>query len=208
MTRKTSKKNKADQEAQPLAQQELCPDYCPFLHKQAIHCRLFNMPLMASPPLIYKCRECMDADTRKSTYKKKVKEYEKRVYMWDKAAKRKPFDLRAKIKVTLADWKDRKVFKDFLMALAGKLPILTDGKLSKLLLNLYLVLDSTEKQEMKDILSNPQTAEILIKKIHSVGRSPDLLKQVRKEMDNIILKRQKEMEALALQQAKAHQMSR
>ena len=177
---KKTKKNITEKKSR----QEPCPSYCPFLQKEAFYCRLFNTSLQTQPPIIFKCAQCLNSDTRKSTYKAKIKDFEKRVYMWDKASKRKPLDLWGKIKVTLSDWKDRKSFKEFLMSLAGDLPILLDSKMSRLLLNLYLVLDSTEKQIMKDILVNPQTAEILIKKIKTVGKNPNLLKQVRKEMDD------------------------
>ena len=191
MTRK-----KKTEEPLPLAQKELCPSYCPFLQEQAFYCRLFNTQLLASPPHIFKCWECMNSDVRKSTYKAKIKDFEKRVYLWDKAVKRKPFDLRGKIKTTLADWKERKVFKEFLMSLAGKIPALADKNLSKLLLNLYLVLDSFEKIQMLDLLSNPQTATLLINKIKMIGKTADVLKQVRKEMDAIALRQQKEQEEI------------
>ena len=203
--------NKTDKKTdlpEPLAQQELCPAYCPFLKQEAFYCRLFDIQLMASPPLIYKCFECMNSDTRKSAYKKKVKEFEERVYMWDKALKRThKFDLKETIRTTLRDWKERKVFKEFLMAMAGSLPIMVDAKLRKLLLNLYLVLDSSEKMMMKSILSNPKAAEILIAKIKSVGKSPDLLKIVRKEMDDIEKRKKIEDQERFLKQ-KMNQASR
>lgn len=199
---------KTPSEPLPLAQKELCPPYCPFLQEQAFFCRLFNTQLMASPPYVFKCWDCMNSDTRKSTYKAKVKDLEKRVQMWDKAVKRKPFDLKGKVKTTLANWKDRKIFKEFLMVLAGKLPIFSDAKTCKLLLNLYLVLDGSEKQQLMDLLSNSRTAEILLNKIKTIGKSPDVLKAVRKEMDDIIFQQQKEEEEMLRQQAQQMLMSR
>ena len=172
---------------------ERCPDYCPFLKKEAFHCHLFNKPLIFDIFLL-KCEECLNADVRKTQYKNKVKEFEKRQLMWDKAIKRKPNKLLQQMKISFADWKDRKEMKAFLTALAADLPILLDKKTSKLLLNLYLVLDSTEKSIMKDILNNPNTAEILINSIKKMGARSDLLKQVRKQMDNIVYEQKKQME--------------
>ena len=97
------------------------------------------------------------------------------------------------MKISFADWKERKEMKAFLTALAADFPILLDKKTSKLLLNLYLVLDSTEKQIFKDILNNPKSAEVFLSSIKQMGAKPDLLKQVRRKMDNILFDKQKQM---------------
>ena len=172
---------------------ERCPDYCPFLKKEAFHCRLFDKPLIFDLFLL-KCEECMNADVRKTQYKKKVKDFEKRQIMWDRALKHQPNKLWQQMKISFADWKDRKEIKAFLTALIADFPILLDKKTNKLLLNLYLVLDSTEKGIMKEILSNSKTAEIFLNAVKQMGAHPDLLKHVRRQMDNIILKKQKELE--------------
>ena len=172
---------------------EVCPDYCPFLKKEAFHCHLFDKPLVFDVFLL-KCEECLNADVRKTQYKHKVKDFERRQQMWDKAIKRQPNKLWQQMKISFADWKDRKEIKAFLTALAGDFPILLDKKTSKLLLNLYLVLDSTEKQLLKGILSNPQTAEIFLSSFKQMGAKPDLLKQVRRKMDNILFEKQKQEE--------------
>lgn len=173
---------------------EVCPIYCPFLKKEAHFCRLFDVPLLANSPLIYKCKQCQDSATRKTQYKLRVKDFEKRQYLWDKAIKRKPLDLWGKIKTSITDWKDRKEFKEFLSTLAGDIPMLLDKKTSKLLLNLYLVLDNSEKQELKNILSNSKSAEIFISKLMKMGRRDDLLKQVRREIDDLERQLDKEKE--------------
>lgn len=172
---------------------EVCPDYCPFLKKEAFHCHLFNKPLVFDIFLL-KCEECLNADMRKSQYKNKLKNFEKRQQIWDKAIKRKPNKLWQQMKISFADWKERKEMKAFLTALAADFPILLDKKTSKLLLNLYLVLDSTEKQIFKDILSNPKSAEVFLSSIKQMGAKPDLLKQVRRKMDNILFDKQKQEE--------------
>lgn len=172
---------------------EVCPDYCPFLKKEAFHCHLFNKPLVFDIFLL-KCEECLNADVRKAQYKHKIKDFEKRQQMWDKAIKRQPSKLWQQMKISFTDWKDRKEMKAFLTALASNFPILLDKKTSKLLLNLYLVLDSTEKQLLKDILSNPKTAEVFLSSFKQMGTKPDLLKQVRRKMDNILFEKQKQEE--------------
>ena len=188
-----------------MTKKEPCPNYCPFLKKEAFHCHLFDKPLIFDIYLL-KCEECMNADVRKSQYKKKVKEFENRQKIWDKALKRQPNKLWQQMKISFSDWKDRKEMKHFLQALSGDLPILLDKGTNKLLLNLYLVLDSTEKAIMKDILNNPNTAEILISSIKKMGPRADLLKQVRKKMDNILFEKQKQQEAEEiLKRQKIHQ---
>ena len=72
--------------------------------------------------------------------------------------------------------------------------MLLDKKTSKLLLNLYLVLDNSEKQELKNIFSNSKTAEIFISKLMKMGRRDDLLKQVRREIDDLERQLDKEKE--------------
>lgn len=171
---------------------EVCPIYCPFLKKEAHFCHLFDVPLIANSPLIYKCKQCQDSATRKTQYKLRVKDFEKRQLLWDKALKKKPLNLWAKVKTSITDWKDRKEFKEFLSTLAGDIPMFLDKKTSKLLLNLYLVLDNSEKQELKNILSNGKTAEIFISKLMKMGKRADLLKQVRREIDDLERQRHKE----------------
>ncbi|MBE6449357.1 MAG: hypothetical protein E7013_01470 [Alphaproteobacteria bacterium] len=174
---------------------ERCPDYCPFLKKEAFHCYLFDKPLVFDVFLL-KCEECLNADVRKNKYKAKVKEFEHRQQMWDMAVKRKPNKVWEQIKVSFADWKERKSMKAFLTALAGDFPVLLDKKTTKLLLNLYLVLDSTEKAIFKDLLSNSKTADLLISSVKGMGPRPDLLNQVRKKMDDIVYQERREKEMM------------
>lgn len=177
---------------------EKCPDYCPFLKKEAFHCYLFDKPLIFDIFLL-KCEECKNADVRKTKYKAKVKDFEHRQRMWDKAVKRKPNKVWEQIKISFADWKERKEMKAFLTALAADFPVLLDKKTSKLLLNLYLVLDASEKSIFKELLSNSKTADMLISSIKGMGPRPDLLKQVRKKMDEMVYAEKKEKEMLMAQ---------
>jgi len=174
---------------------ERCPDYCPFLKKEAYHCRLFDKPLIFDEFLL-KCEECLNADMRKTQYKKKVKDFERRQQMWDKAIKRQPNKIWQQIKISFSNWNLRKKFKAFLIELAGEFPLLLDKKTSKLLLNLYLTLDTSEKMQMKALLSNSKTASILIDAIKRMSVQKDLLKVVRQKMDRINFEQQKENEAL------------
>ena len=172
---------------------ERCPDYCPFLKKEAFYCQLFGKHLIFDE-FIVKCEECMNADVRKSQYKKKVKDFERRQKLWDKALKQRPSKIWQQIKVTFKNWKEMKGLKEFLSEIAKEFPILLDKKTSKLLMNLFLSLSNSEKEQMKALLVNPKTAEILIKFIQKTDVDKDILKKVRGEMDRITLQEKKTKE--------------
>lgn len=163
---------------------ERCPDYCPFLVKKEFYCQLFDKQLIFSD-FIIKCEECMNADVRKSQYKKKVKDFERRQQMWDKALKRHPSKIWQQLKVRFSEWKERKEIKEFFMLIAKEFPILLDKKTTKLLMNLYLTLDGSERNQMKEILTNPKTAALLIKFVQNKEGQKDILKLVRQKMDSI-----------------------
>ena len=170
---------------------ERCPDYCPFLAKEDFYCQLFDKKLFYEN-FIIKCEECMNADVRKSQYKKKVKDFERRQMLWDKAVKRQPNKMWQKIKVTFNEWKIRNEIKDFFILVAKEFSIFLDKKTTKLLINLFMTLDSSEKNQMKELLTNQKTAEILIKFIQKMGPEKDILKLVRKKMDQMTYEEQKE----------------
>ena len=170
---------------------ERCPDYCPFLQKDAVYCQLFDKKLIYDG-FIVKCEECMNADVRKTQYKKKIRDFEKRQQLWDKAIKNRPNKIWQQIKFSVKEWMDRKEIKEFISAIAKEFPILLDKKTSKLLMNLFLTLDSSEKAQMKSLLSNSKTAALLIKFIQVKDGHKDLLKLVRQKMDQISLEEKKE----------------
>lgn len=174
---------------------ERCPDYCPFLKKEAFYCRLFDKQLIFED-FIIKCEECMNADTRKSQYKKKVKDFERRQLLWDKALKQKPNKIWQQIKVTFNNWKLLKGIKEFISEVAKEFPILLDKQTSKLLMKLFLSLDNSGREQMKALLTNPKTAEILIKFIQKTDVDKDILKKVSREMDRLTLAEQKTKEYL------------
>lgn len=180
---------------------ERCPDYCPFLQKDEVYCALFDNKLIYDG-FIVKCEECMNADVRKTQYKKKIKDFEHRQKMWDKVMKQRPNKLWQQIKVSFKEFIDRKEIKEFLSAIAKEFPILLDKKTSKLLMNLFLTLDSSEKAQMKELLTNPKTAEILIKFIQVKDGQKDLLKLVCQKMDQISLEEKKKGQEDIIQRKK------
>ncbi len=170
---------------------ERCPDYCPFLEKKIGHCHLFDVNLIFEDFFV-KHPECANADMRKTQYKKKIKRNEERQFLWKNALKGRSYKILQTMISRWSDFKERKEFKEFLSGLAGDFPILSDKKLSKLLMNLYLTLDSSEKIQMKQLLSNPKTAKLFLDELKSMGRQPDLLKKVRKLMDDVERKQKQE----------------
>ena len=174
---------------------ERCPDYCPFLKKDMVFCDLFDKKLIYDV-FIVKCEECMNADQRKSQYKKKIKDFERRQMLWDKALKRTPNKLLQQFKTTVKSLVDRKAIKEFLSSIAKEFPILLDKKTTKLLLNLFLTLDDSERMQMKQLLTNSKSAEMLIKFIQTRDGHKDMLKLVCQKMNQMTQEQQKENEFL------------
>ncbi|MBP5533997.1 MAG: hypothetical protein J6Y03_00620 [Alphaproteobacteria bacterium] len=173
-----------------MVKKERCPDYCPFLKKDEVFCQLFDKKLIYDE-FIVKCEECMNADVRKSQYKKKIKDFEKRQKLWDKAIKNHPNKLFLQIKNTFRDLIDRKAIKDFISSIAKEFPILLDKKTSQMLMNLFLTLGGSEKMQMKELLTNSKSAEVLIKFIQTKGSQKDILKLVCQKMDQMTIEQQK-----------------
>ena len=172
---------------------ERCPDYCPFLVKEEFYCQLFDKDLFFEN-FIIKCEECMNSDVRKTQYKKKVKDFERRQILWDKAVKRQPNKLWQKIKVTFNEWKQRNDIKEFFTLIAKEFSIFIDKKTTRLLINLFMVMDNSERAQLKSLLTNSKTADILVKFIQKKGAQKDILKLVRQKMDQMVFEEQKELQ--------------
>ncbi len=174
---------------------EPCSKTCPFLKvytlfedAQMAHCSLFDTPLVLVG-IPRRCSDCLNADRRKAQYQAKKMAPMDRLQFWkNKIASLK----KSPQEVSVEENQDRKEIKDVLTEKLDQFPALLDKATCQLLINLYLVLDSTEKSLMKDILNNPNKIEIFLKKIKTMGKNDNLLKNVRREMDEIALEMAKE----------------
>ena len=190
---------------------EPCPVNCPFLKvytlfedAQMAHCTLFETPLiLAGVPR--RSPDCLNAGRRKAQYQAKKMTPAARLQFWkDKIAalKKKPEERKAE------EDKDRREIKDILRDKMDQFPALLDGATSQLLVNLFLVMDSTEKSLMKDILNNPHKIEAFLKKIKTMGKNDNLLKNVRREMDEIAAEMLREQNQLQQWRQNYQQMLR
>lgn len=100
--------------------------------------------------------------------------------------------------------RDESEIQDLLFMKSEQFPEFLGKEEQTLISNLYKALDDTEKQIMKNILSNDNTLEVFVKSLQKKTKNDSLLKNVRREMDDIILKeeqKQKEQQQfLSMQQ--------
>ncbi len=178
---------------------ERCPDYCPFLEKDAVHCHLFDVHLVIQE-FILKCPDCMNADVRKTQYQKKIKDFNTQQYLWDKALKRQPSKILQQVKTNWQEFKDNKEMREFFSALSGDIPIMLDKQTSKLLLALYMTLGDSEKMQMKEILNNPTMAELLLTSLKHIKSGDDLIKKVRGQIREIQTEHKKQNKMLRQKQ--------
>ncbi len=80
---------------------------------------------------------------------------------------------------------DREDIHRLLMSKKETVSSHVDNKTMRLIENLFLVLDASEKSMMKSIISNPNAFETFLKKLKTMSRNDSLLKNVRHEIDQI-----------------------
>jgi len=170
---------------------ERCPENCPFLRRQGkvYLCDLFGGALkVVVGPL--RCDDCLNDVRRKDQTQKRG--LFSRVRMF----RRKLDFIKDFSKIKITEGKDRQRFSKVLKGLKETFPNLLDKQKSSLLMNVFLVLDNTEKDQMISILQNQKAAESFVKKITSMSRGDNFIKDVRREMNDYSaqIERQKELQ--------------
>ncbi len=157
-----------------------CPEYCPFLKANNTFCELFRRPLQLTHGLSLKCEECKNPDQRKSSYKALGLSVDDREQIWQKAIlKYNEIELGKKREEEGV----RKKFAAFLEDKYGARPPLEGNTfLKNLIINLYMVLDATERNMMMSIL-NGRNGDKLIEAIDRVPKDENLLRNFRRELD-------------------------
>lgn len=158
-----------------------CPDYCPFLKANNTFCELFGKGIQASGDSALKCEECLNPEQRYASYKSLGLTLDDRLKMWQGAImKHNEIELGKKREEEAV----RQKFAAFLSDKYGTMPPL-DGNmyLNNLVINLYMVLDSTERHMMMSVLSSRGGAELL-KAIDRAPKDDSLLRNIRRELDN------------------------
>jgi hypothetical protein len=157
-----------------------CPEYCPFLKANNTYCELFKKSLQTKIfPL--KCDECMNPEQRMASYKALGLSLDSRADMWQKAiGKYNEIELDRKREELAV----RKKFSEFLADKYGQRPPLAgNAYLNNLVINLYMVLDATERQMMMSVLNGKGGNEFIL----AIDRAPkddSLLRNIRRELDS------------------------
>lgn len=157
-----------------------CPEYCPFLMANGTFCELFKRTLQTSHGMAFKCEECLNPEQRHSSYQALGLSIDGRAEMWQKAVvKHNEIELDKRRQDEML----RKKFSDFLEDKFGSTPPLEGNSfLKNLIINLYMVLDATERNMMMSIL-NSRKGNVLVEAIDRAPKDESLLRNVRRELD-------------------------
>lgn len=161
-------------------QNKKCPEYCPFLKAQNTFCELFRKSLQNSFGVPLKCEQCLNPEQRMESYQSLGLSLDSRINMWQKAVlKHNEIELGKKREEEAL----RKRFAAFLEDKFGARPPLEGNTyLNNLLINLYMVLDGTERSMMMSVLNSGHGIEL----VQAVDRTPkdeNLLRNFRRELD-------------------------
>lgn len=158
-----------------------CPEYCPFLKANQTYCELFRKSLQTKV-LPLKCEECKNPVQRMESYKALDLPLEARADMWQKAlAKHHEIELGKKREEEAV----RKKFAAFLEDKYGSRPPLDgNSNLKTLVINLFMVMDATERQMMTAVL-NSNNGDVLLQAIERAPKDNSLLRNIRRELDSV-----------------------
>jgi len=167
-----------------------CSEYCPFLKANNTFCELFRRPLQTNHGMAMKCEECKNPEQRKSSYKALGLSVDDRSQIWQQAIlKYNEIELGKKREEEGV----RKKFAAFLEDKYGARPPLEGNVfLKNLIINLYMVLDATERSMMMSIL-NGRNGEKLIEAINRAPKDETLLRNFRRELDEQFKVHQQEL---------------
>ncbi|MBR1601177.1 MAG: hypothetical protein IJ677_06310 [Alphaproteobacteria bacterium] len=157
-----------------------CPEYCPFLMANGTFCELFKRTLQSSHGLAFKCEDCLNPEQRMSSYKALGLSVDSRAEMWQKAIlKHNEIELGKRRQEEMV----RKKFSEFLEDKFGSRPPLSGNSfLKNLIVNIYMVLDATERNMMMTLL-NSRKGDVLVEAIEKAPKDESLLRNVRRELD-------------------------
>lgn len=164
-----------------------CQEYCPFLVANNTFCELFHKNLQMLGNTTLKCEECLNPEQRMATYKDLGLSLDSRINMWQKAiVKHNEIELGKKREEEAI----RKKFAEFLSDKYGSRPPLEGNQfLNNLVINLFMVLDATERKIMHTIL-NSGLGENLLQAIDRAPKDENLLRNFRRELDDIYMEQQ------------------
>ncbi|MBP5352844.1 MAG: hypothetical protein J6Y91_03675 [Alphaproteobacteria bacterium] len=173
-----------------------CPEYCPFLKANNTFCVLFKRSLRTAGDIGLRCEECKNPEQRFSSYKELGLTEDNRIEMWQNAvSKHNEIELGKKRQ----EEDVRKKFAAMLEEKYGARPPLAGNEfLQNLVINLYMVLDSTERQIMQTLLGG-RNGNTLLEAIERMPKDQGLLRNVRRELDEEFLAYQRQVQEIQKQ---------
>lgn len=168
-----------------------CPEYCPFLKANNTFCELFKRALQQVSKMPQKCESCLNPEQRMASYQSLGLTLDNRIEMWQKAVvKHNEIELGKRRE----DEALRQRFAGFLTDRYGDKPPLTGNTyLNNLVINLFMVLDATERNMMLSVL-NGRGGTSFLEAINRAPKDEALLRNVRYELDMHFKEYQQELQ--------------
>ena len=157
---------------------KFCPGYCPFLKANGTFCNLFKCSLQTGAATM-KCEECLNPQQRMESYKKLGLSVDSRIEIWQKAMlKHNEIELGKKRE----EEEKRQKFAEFLdEKYRARPPMQGNVYLRNLLINLFMVMDATERNMMMNVLRG-NGGDALVAAIERAPKDENLLRNVRSEL--------------------------
>lgn len=157
-----------------------CPEYCPFLKANNTFCELFKHSLQQIASLPQKCEDCLNPEQRMASYKSLGLTLDNRIQMWQNAViKHNEIELGKHREEEAL----RQKFAAYLTDKYGDRPPLEGNTyLKNLVINLFMVLDNTERSMMLSVLKSKGGLSLL-QAIDKAPKDDSLLRNIRRELD-------------------------
>ena len=169
---------------------KICPEYCPFLKANSTFCELFKRSLQTGVATM-KCEECLNPEQRQESYKNLGLTFDSRTEMWHKAVlKHNEIELGKKREEEAKRQKFAAVLAD---KYGSKPPLEGNVYLNNLIVNLFMVMDATERNMMMSVLKGRKGDE-LISAIDRAPKDENLLRNVRRELYDRYAEHEKTMQ--------------
>lgn len=168
-----------------------CPEYCPFLKANNTFCKLFKRALQQVSKLPQKCEDCLNPEQRMASYQSLGLTLNNRIEMWQKAVVKHN-------EIELGKHREeealRQKFAAFLADKYGDRPPLEGNTyLNNLVINLFMVLDNTERHMMMSVLKSKGGLSLL-QAIDKAPKDDSLLRNIRRELDSHYQEYQKSLQ--------------
>lgn len=157
-----------------------CPEYCPFLKANNTFCELFKRALQQVSKMPQKCESCLNPEQRMASYQSLGLTLDNRIEMWQKAVVKHN-------EIELGKHREEEALHQKFAAFltekyADRPPLEGNTYLNNLVINLFMVLDNTERSMMLSVLKSNGGLSLL-QAIDKAPKDDSLLRNIRYELD-------------------------